>query len=138
MKDALSQPGNMSLDTHREWEDACSVDDEYCHAHSEYLREATNASEKRDRDRVFVGEFVDIVRGEDPSSVAPVEGLLSTGTQEGAAESLDMTETQFIRTRNRLRQLGRCFLNGEPAPRQRKPYKRRVKVEPVLGLAIAA
>jgi hypothetical protein len=49
-----------------------------------------------------------------------------------------MTETQFMRTRNRLRQLSRCYLNGEPAPRQRKPYGRRVKVEPVLGLATAA
>jgi hypothetical protein len=138
LKDALSRPGNVSPDAQKEWDDPCSVDDEYCHAHSEYLREAANASEKRDRDRAFIGEFADFIRREDPNSVAPIEALLSTGTQEEAAESLAMTETQFMRTRNRLRQLGRCFLNGERAPRQRKPYKRRVKVEPVLGLAIAA
>jgi hypothetical protein len=69
MKDALSQPGNLSLDPQMEWGSPFSVDDEYCHAHSEYLREAINASEKRDRDRAFVGEFVDSVRREDPNSV---------------------------------------------------------------------
>ena len=34
MQDALSQPGNMSLDTQREWNDARAVDDEFCHSHS--------------------------------------------------------------------------------------------------------
>jgi len=34
MKDALSQPGNVSLDTQRECGDPFSVSDEFCHWHS--------------------------------------------------------------------------------------------------------
>jgi hypothetical protein len=41
--------------------------------------------------------------------------------------AVSMTETEFNRTRNRLLQLGRCFLKGEPVPKQRKPYKKRVR-----------
>ena len=66
MKDALSQPGNMSLDTQREWHDPFSVSDEFCHSHSEHLQRAANASEKRDRDGAFVREFMDFVRREGP------------------------------------------------------------------------
>jgi hypothetical protein len=125
MKDALSQPRNVSLETQRERGDFGSVDDEFCHAHSEFLREAVNASEKQDRDRAFIREFMDFVRREDPNSVAAIEALFAAGTQ-GAGEFLVMTETQLTRTRNRLRQLGRCFLDREPVPKQRKPYKSRV------------
>ena len=138
MKDALSQPGNMSLDTQRERGDLFSVSDEFCHSHSEHLQRAGKASEKRDRDRAFIGEFVDFVRREDPNSLAAIESLLATGTQGAAGVFLGMTESPLARTRNRLRQLGRCFLDGEPVPRQRKPYKKRVKVETVLNFATAA
>jgi len=137
MRDALSQPGNLSLDTQTEGGDSPSVDDENCHAHSEYLREAANASAKQGRDRAFVGEFVDFVRQEDRDSVAAIEALLVAGTQ-GAGEFLGMTETQLTRTHNRLRQLGRCFLDREPVPRRRKPYKKRAKVETVLSFATGA
>ena len=78
------------------------------------------------------------VRREDANSVAAIESLFVGGTQEAAAQSLGMTEAQFSRAHNRLLQLGRCFLSQEPVPRQRKPYKKRVKVETVLSLATAA
>ena len=138
LKDALSQPGNVSLDTQREWGDSGSVDDEYCHAHSEYLREAANASERQDVYRAFLREFVDFVRREDPNVLPAVEALLMARTQGEAAQSLGVAEARFTRTHNRLRLLGRCFLNGEPVARQRKPYKKRVKGEAVLSLATAA
>jgi hypothetical protein len=35
------------------------------------------------------GDFVDLVRREDPNSMEAIEVLLSTGTQEAAAEFLD-------------------------------------------------
>jgi hypothetical protein len=120
------------------WHDPGSVDDEYCHAHSEHLREAANASKKLKRDRAFIAEFMGFVRREDANSVAAIESLFVGGTQEAAAQSLGMTEAQFSRAHNRLLQLGRCFLSQEPVPRQRKPYKKRVKVETVLSLATAA
>jgi hypothetical protein len=128
MKDALSQPGNVSLDTQRECGDPFSVSDEFCHFHSEHLQRAGNASEKRDQDRAFVGEFVDFVRREDPKVLPAVEALCLAQTQAAAADLLGMTEAQFDRAHNRLLQLGRCFLSGEPVPRQRKPYKKRKRL----------
>jgi hypothetical protein len=126
MKDALFQPGNVSLDTQGEWNDPSSVNDEYCHSHSEQLQRAANASEKLGRDRAYVAEFLDFTRREDPNALSAVEALCLAQTQGAAARSLGMTEAQFNRTRNRLLQLARCFLTGEPAPKQRKPYKQRV------------
>ena len=128
MKDALSQPGNMSLDTQSEWHDPFSVSDEFCHSHSEHLQRATNASEKRGQDRAFVAEFLDFVRREDPNVLPAVGALCFAQTQSAAADSLGMSEAQFNRTHNRMFQLGRCFLSGEPVPRQRKPYKKRKRL----------
>ena len=128
MKDALSNPRNLSLDTQTAWDDPCSVDDEYCHSHSEYLRRAANASEKRDRDRAFLRHFVDFVRREDPSSAPAIEMLLVAGAQGTTADSLGMTNSQFTRTHNRLHLLADSFRSGNPVPRQRKPYKKRKRL----------
>lgn len=125
LKDALSQRGNMSLDPQVELGDPFSVSDEFCHSHSEHLQRATNASERRGQDRAFVAEFLDFVRREDPNVLPAVGALCLAQTQAAAADSLGMTEAQFTRMQNRLRQLGRCFLKGEPVPRQRKSYKKR-------------
>jgi len=138
LKDALSQPGNVSLDTQRECGDPFSVSYEFCHWHSDHLQRAANASEKRDQGRAFLREFVDFIRREDVNVLPAVEALFLAQAQGAAARSLGMTEAQFNRTHNRLLQLGRCFLSGEPVPRQRKPYKKRVKAEAVLSLATAA
>ena len=128
MKDALSNPRNLSLDTQMEWDDPCSVDDEYCHSHSESLRKAVNVFEKQDRDRAFLREFVDFVRREDPSSAPTIEVLLAAGMQGAAADSLGMTDSQITRARNRLLQLAESFPSGKPVPRQRKPYKKRKRL----------
>jgi hypothetical protein len=124
-KDALSNPRNLSLDTQMEWDDPCSVDDEYCHSHSEHLRKAANASEKRDRDRALLREFVDFVRREDPNSAPAIEVLLVAGAQGTSPDSLAMTESQFTRTRNRLHSLAESFMSGSPVPKQRRPYQKR-------------
>jgi hypothetical protein len=138
LKDALLQPGNVSLDTQRGWDDPCSVDDEYCHTHSEHLQRAANASEKQGQDRAFVTEFTDFVRRKDPTVMPAVEAFLMAGTQRESAHSLGMAEAQFNRIRGRLLQLSRCFLTGEPVPGRRKSYKKRVKLEAVLAFASAA
>jgi hypothetical protein len=127
-KDALSNPRNVSLDTQMEWDDPCSVDDEYCHSHSEHLRKAANASEKRDRDRALLRDFVAFVRREDPNSAPAIEVLLVVGAQGASPDSLAMTEGQFTRTRNRLHSLAESFMSGSPVPRQRKPYKKRKRL----------
>lgn len=127
MKDALSHIGNVSLDTQRESGDPFSVSDEFCHWHSDHLQRVANASERRDQHRAFLREFVDFIRREDPNALPAVEALFLAQTQGAAARSLGITEPQFNRTHNRLLQLGRCFLSGEPIPRQRQPYKKRNK-----------
>jgi len=40
MKDALFRPGNLSLGGQMDGKDLRAVDDEYCHLHSAYLRQA--------------------------------------------------------------------------------------------------
>jgi hypothetical protein len=106
-----------------EWDDPCSFGDEYCRKHSENLR---TASEKRDRDRAFIAEITDFVRREASDVLPAIEAFLAAGTQQAAADSLGMTQSQFIGIVTRLRQLDRCLLNGEPVRRQRKPYKKRL------------
>ncbi len=120
MKDALSRPGNMSLDTQREWNDARAVDDEFCHSHSVHLRRAANASEKRDQDRAFVGEFVDFVRCENPRNLFALEGIAVTSTLEEAARTLENTRADFRRAYRQLRKLGRTFLTQKARPQLQK------------------
>ena len=127
MKDALCHPGNLSLDEQTELKDSRSVDDEYCHFHSEYLRRAVKSSEKQASDRAFLQEFVNFVQREDPKVLPAIEALLATGTQGEAVDWLRITESEFARMRTRLSQLNKCFLSGNPVPRQRKPYKKRVR-----------
>jgi hypothetical protein len=127
MKNPLCRTGNVPLSVQRDAENWGQVDDEYCHAHSEHLRRASEHLEKQRQDRHRLTEFTDFISRED-SGVAPAMGaILATSTQADAARFLRTTDAGFTRMRNRLRQLGECFENGEPVPRQRGPYKKRVK-----------
>jgi hypothetical protein len=126
MKDALFRPGNLSLGEQMGGEDLSTVDDEFCHSHSEYLRRAANASEKQSNYWAFLQQFADFVRREDPKVLSTIEAIFTTGTQADAADWLGITESEFGRTRNQLSQLAKCFLSGEPVPRQRRPYKKRI------------
>ena len=49
MKDALSNPRNVSLDAHAGWDDPGSVDDEYCHEHSDTSGELPSIWRSRGR-----------------------------------------------------------------------------------------
>ena len=127
-KDAMCHTGNLSLTGQVDAKNCGEVDDEYCHEHSEYLRRTADISEKRARDRTFVGEFVDFVRRKDPSVLPAIQSILATGTPDDAAEFLGITDARFSRLRTRIRQLGKCFMTGDDhIPKQRRPYKKRVK-----------
>jgi hypothetical protein len=139
LKDALFRTGNLSFGAQMESEDLRTVDDEYCHSHSAYLRRAANASEKQAWDRTYLEEFVDFVRREDPKVLSTIEAIFTTGTQADAADWLGITESEFGRMRTRLGQLAKCFVSGEPVPRQRRPYKKRVvKAKQFAGSRLAA
>ncbi len=126
MKDVLCHPGNLSLDGKAEGEEFRSVDDEYCHLHSTYLRQGAKASEKEACDRAFLEEFMNFVRREDPKVFPVIEALSATGTLGVAADWLGITEGEFGRMRGRLGHLAKCFLSGEQVPKPRKPYKKRI------------
>ena len=128
MKDALCHPGNMTLAVRMDAEKPGQIDDEFCHAHSQYLRRIAEISEKRARDGAFVMEFIDFVRRKDPSVLTAIEAILATGTMGDAADFLGIMDARFSRLRTRIRQLGKCFMTGDDhVPKQRKPYKKRRK-----------
>ena len=117
MKNPLCRPGNSSLSTHCEETDRDQVGDEFCHAHSAHLRKRCERQEKQREDRHLIGEFVDFVQRNDSRTLPAMETMLTTGT----------VNADLCGKRSRLRQLGRCFLKDEPVPKQRRPYRRRVK-----------
>src|SRR2546429_5206083 len=114
------RPGNLSLDGQTEGEDLRSVDDEYCHSHSEYLRRAANASEKQSSDRALLQEFLNFVRREDPKALSTIEALLATGTQADAADWRGGPKNEIFRVRTPKGPFAPGFLNGGTLPRQRK------------------
>jgi hypothetical protein len=125
MKNPLCRPGNLSLATHWDEVDRDQVGDEFCHAHSTHLRKRCERQEKQREDWNLIGEFVEFVRRQD-SDVLPVMGAIAaTGTSGDGAELLGTTEADFSRMHTRLRQLGTCFVDGGPVPRQREPYRTR-------------
>jgi hypothetical protein len=124
MKDALCRPGNLSLGGEKADEDLCSVD-ELCHKHSAHLRAAQKACQKQSHDRAFLQEFLNFVRREDAKALPTIEALMTTGTRGEAAYWLGIAELEFDRMQTRVRHLARCFVSGEPVPKQRRPYKKR-------------
>ncbi len=125
MKNPLCRPGNLSLTTHWDEADRDQVGDEFCHAHSAYLRKRCERQEKQRDDRHRIGEFVDFVQRVDSDVLPAMGAIAATGTFSGAAKFLGTTEQCFCRTHTRLRQLASCFADGKPVPRQRKPYRMR-------------
>jgi hypothetical protein len=138
MKNPLCRTGNLSLSVQRDAEIWDQVDDEYCHAHSDYLRKAAERLEKQGQDRQRVMEFTHFARREDSASLPAIGAIFATGSHGDTAEFLGMTDAGFVRMRTRLRQLGGCFVNGETVPRQRKPYTKRRRAAATRKLAAAA
>jgi hypothetical protein len=126
MRDALYQPGKLFLDGHADGGDPRSVNDEYCHLHSAYLQIVAKSTEKQGIDKAFLQEFVYFLRRQEPKVWPMIEALSVTGTQADSADFLRITENEFGRTQNRIRQLAECFLSGKSVSKQRRPYKKRV------------
>ena len=124
MKNPLCFPGNLSLGGAEADEDTYSVD-ELCHKHSALFRAAQKACQKQTNDRAFLQEFLNFVRREDVKALPTIKALMATGTRGDAAYWLGVLELEFDRMHTRVRHLARCFVSGEPVPKQRNPYKRR-------------
>ena len=138
MKNPLCRTGNLSLSGHVDGEDWGAVNDEYCHTHSEHVRNAAERLEKQWQDRRRIVEFTHFVNREDFATLPAIGAILETGSHCDAAEFLGITHAGFTRMRTRLRQLGGCFEKGETVPRERKPYKKRRKSVAIGSLAAAA
>lgn len=126
MTEPICRPGNVSLCGHSDAEGG-GVDDEFCHLHSARLRMASESLLKQTQDRCFIGEFTEFIPRNDADALRGIEGILAGGSRDDAAEFLGVTDAQFGRIRNRLRLLGRYFEAGRTVPKQRKPYRRRVR-----------
>ena len=126
MKNPLCRPGTLSLATHWEETDRDQVGDEFCHAHSAYLRKRCERQEKQCEARYALARFVEFVQREDSGVLPALGAILATGNEDAASQQLATRKAEVCRARARLRHLGRCFLNGEPVPRRRRPYKRRM------------
>lgn len=124
-KDALCRPGNLSLGVQTEEEDLGSVGDEYCHSHSECLREAAGLAEKQVHDTQRVQQFESFIWGHDPKLLPVLRAIEATRNYAKAAALLGLTASEFSRMRYWLLRVGKYFLSGEPPPEQRKPYKKR-------------
>ncbi len=102
-----------------------STGDEFIHQNSQQLAMKSEHVQKQHDDRLFTNEFKRYVRKEDPSTYPAIEALEACGPMGEAAEYMGVTEQEFARHRARLKQLAEHFLKNQPAPRQRKPYKKR-------------
>jgi len=121
-KDALCRPRVFSLRAQVEEEDLGSVGDEYCHSHSERLRESAKLAEKQTHDRTRVRQFENFVWRKAPKLLPVIRAIKATRNDNEAAALLEVTVTEFKRMDSRLIRLGRRFLNGEPVP---KAYRTR-------------
>ncbi len=125
MKDALCRPANLSLDGQTEGEDLGSVCDEYCHSHSERLREAANRAEKQVHDTQRVQQFEHFIWRNAPTLLPVCRAIKATRNYAEAAALLGLTAGEFNSKRYRIVRLGKYFLSGEPVPKQRRSYKKR-------------
>jgi hypothetical protein len=138
MKNPLCRTGNLSLSGYGEGDDWGQANDEYCHAHSEHLRNAAERLDKQGQDRERIMEFTRFVRREDSGMEPAIGAIFATGSHGDTAEFLGITDAGFRRIRTRLRQRGGCFVKVEAVPRQRKPYTKRRRATAIRKGATAA
>lgn len=113
------------------------ITDEYLYSHSDFVIRSADRQQKQAEDRMFTVEFIEFVKQADPSVLPAIEAIVTTSTQSQAAEYLSevtgmvVSDSDFVRLKNRLKLLADCFINGAPVPQARKPYKKRVKAEEI-------
>jgi hypothetical protein len=109
------------LTAHSEGEDREQIGDEFCYAHSAYLRGRCQRQERQRDASHTLTRFVEFLRRED-AGVLPVMGAIAaTTTPAAAAELLGIAKPEFRGLHSRLRELGRFFL--KPEMRRRRSAK---------------
>lgn len=127
-KNPVCRQGNYSIASQMDPENYEIVDEEYVHAHSENMMRSIMRVHEQKQQQLFLNEFRTFVQKNDPAMIQVMEVISITATYGEAQKELGMTEQDFTRARNRLRQLSECFQNAVPVPRQRRPYKNRKAV----------
>lgn len=125
-KNPICKPGTVQLGGD-ETETEHATGDEFVHANSSFLSNLTNKAAKQHDDRLYTNQFKRFVWENDPGLCSAIEALEITGTIGEAAKHMGISDGEFTRYRNRLKQLGECFQNDTPVPKQRRPYKKRAK-----------
>jgi len=85
--------------------------DELCELLVEQLKAVHLNARKRVEDKLFVTEFVDFVRIENPRLVSALGTMAVTATQTEAARKLGTTGAEVGRLYRQIRELGRSFLS---------------------------
>jgi hypothetical protein len=124
-KNPICRLGNLALASCMDPENYEVVDDEYVHGHSEVLSRGTHSRMHQEEQQVFLSEYRTFLSEEDPDMLRVAHAIEITGTYGEAMRDLGMTEQEFSRARNRLKQLAVCFEADQVVPKQRKPYKKR-------------
>jgi hypothetical protein len=118
IKNPICRTGNVSLGGHFDESDSGQVDDEFCHAHSAYLRRRCQRREiQRDASHTLA-EFAEFAQREDSNLFSAICAIATTSTPGAAAELLGITKADLRHLHNRLRKLGQLFLAG--GARQRR------------------
>lgn len=125
--DALSQQGNLAFSEHAGPETPGQADDEYLHSNSEKFRNNVSRREKQREDHLFVREFTQFVSRKDPTVLRTITAVSETGTHEDAAAKLGVSNYEYFRMHDRLRQLAESFVTGAEVPCPSRRYRRRVK-----------
>ena len=99
----LSNPGNLSLAAETEK----GGSDEYCHAHSEYLRRAECRSRELEEQRFRLEEVVGLAESSIPDFRKAVAAFWTTGSWAEAAEMLSQRRCESVR--RRIRRFGRSM-----------------------------
>lgn len=126
-KNPVLRQGNIPFGVSGEHDSEIVAGDEFVHQNSDFLAGQTTRLMKQHDDKLFTGQFKAFVAEVDPSVYPALSALESTGTIGEAARFMNVSDGEFTRYRNRLKQLGECFENGTMVPKQRRPYKKRTK-----------
>jgi hypothetical protein len=113
LKNPLCRPGNLCLSEHDDGEAWGQASDEYCHSHSEQLRNSRQILEKGQEAKFAILEFAKFVHCIDSDVLPALEAMYASATQAEACALLHMTEYRFLLSCDRLRELARCFAGSD-------------------------